>query len=219
VLLGLAAGVAGLIGLVNLYHGLAVGRMGVVAPVTGLLAAALPVGAGILFGGLPDLRVTIGIVVGLMAVVLVSRDVGTKGQRSGIEFGLAAGVGLGILNLLVSQVPDSNLFGALAVVKVSAAVLVAAVIVVRGRPWRVSRVVVPAVVAVGLLDLAGMALFVLAAHAGRLDVAAVLSSLYPVVTVILAAWILRERVTQVHLLGVAAAVIAIALIASGSTAE
>jgi drug/metabolite transporter (DMT)-like permease len=215
VLLGLAAGVAGLNGLVNLYHGLAVGRMGVVAPVTGLLAAALPVGAGILFDGLPDLRVTIGILVGLVAVVLVSRDKGTEGQRSGIEFGLAAGVGLGILNLLVSQVPDAQLFGALAVVKVSAAVVVAAVIVVRGRPWRVSRVVLPALV---VLDLGGMSLFVLAAHAGRLDVAAVLSSLYPVVTVVLAAWILRERVTQIHLLGVAAAVIAIALIASGSAA-
>ena len=212
------AGVAGVIGLVNLYHGLAIGRMGVVAPITGLLAAVLPVGAGILFDGLPPLPVLAGIVLALVAVVLVSRDASAQGERSGAEFGLAAGVGLGILNILISQVPEGELFGSLAVVKVAAAALVALVIVGRRRPWRVPPAVLPAVAVVGLLDMGGNALFVLAAHAGRLDVAAVLSSLYPVVTVILAATILRERMTQLHLLGIAAAVIAIGLIASGSAA-
>jgi drug/metabolite transporter (DMT)-like permease len=216
--LALLAGLAGVIGLVNLYHGLAVGRMGVVAPITGLLAAVLPVTVGILFDGLPALPVLVGIVLALAAVVLVSRVQGEDGGRTGVEFGLAAGVGFGLLNVLISQVPAASLFGSLVFVKIAAGALVALVIAGLRRPWRVERAVLPAVVGVGLLDMGGNALFVLAAQAGRLDVAAVLSSLYPVVTVVLAAALLRERMTQHHLLGVGVAVIAIGLIASGSAA-
>jgi drug/metabolite transporter (DMT)-like permease len=90
------------------------------------------------------------------------------------------------------------------------------VIVAGRRAWQVSGSALPVALIVGSLDIAGSALFVLAAQAGRLDVAAVLSSLYPVTTVVLAATILRERISRMHLLGIASAVIAIALIASGS---
>jgi drug/metabolite transporter (DMT)-like permease len=217
--LAAVAGLAGVLGLVNLYHGLAVGRMGVVAPVTGLLAALLPVTVGILVDGLPVASVLLGIVLALVAVVLVARAPASDGARSGVQFGVAAGIGLGTLNVLISQVPESQLFGSLAIVKLSAAAVVGLGIVVRQPSWRVPRGVLAAVVLVGLLDMGGNALFVLAAHAGRLDVAAVLSSLYPVVTVLLAATILRERMAPAHLLGVAVAVIAIALIASGSAAS
>jgi drug/metabolite transporter (DMT)-like permease len=210
------AGIAGVVGLINLYHGLAVGRMGVVAPITGLLAAVLPVAFGMFFAGLPALPVLLGIALALGAVVLVSRVPGEAGQRSGVEFGLAAGVGLGVLNILISQVPSGQLFASLAVVKVAAAVTVLLVIVARREAWRVGGSVAPALAGVGILDMGGNALFVLAAQAGRLDVAAVLSSLYPVVTVVLAATLLRERITRPHLLGIAVAIIAIGLIASGS---
>jgi drug/metabolite transporter (DMT)-like permease len=214
--LALVAGLAGVIGLINLYHGLAVGRMGVVAPITGLLAAVLPVTVGIVFDGLPQPPVLLGILVALAAVVLVSRVQGEDGRRTGVEFGLAAGVGLGTLNVLVSQVPAAHLFGALAFLKVAAATVVVLVVAARRPAWRVPWSIAPAIVAVGVGDMAGNALFVLAAQAGRLDVAAVLSSLYPVVTVVLAAAVLRERIAQAHLLGIALAVIAIGLIASGS---
>jgi drug/metabolite transporter (DMT)-like permease len=210
------AGLAGVIGLVNLYHGLAVGRMGVVAPITGLLAALLPVSVGILVDGFPAPPVLLGIGLALGAVVLVSRDPVRDGTRSGVEFGVAAGVGLGTLNLLISQVPEGQLFGSLAVSKVAAAGLVGLVLLGRSGVGRVRAAAIPVVALVGVLDLAGNALFVLAAHAGRLDVAAVLSSLYPVVTVILAVSILQERISQPHLLGIAAALVGIALIASGS---
>jgi drug/metabolite transporter (DMT)-like permease len=216
IILALVAGVAGATGLVNLYHGLAVGRMGVVAPVTGLLAATLPVVAGIVWDGFPAPIVLAGIALGLVAVVLVSRSSGGAGIRSGLEFGLAAGLAIGIFNILISQVPGTVLFGSLTLVKVSSAAFVALVILAGRRSWRLGRRVLPVVLVIGALDIAGNALFVLAAQAGRLDVAAVLSSLYPVMTVILAATILNERMSRTHLLGIAAAVIAIGLIASGS---
>jgi drug/metabolite transporter (DMT)-like permease len=210
------AGLGGVVGLVNLYHGLAIGRMGVVAPIAGLLAAVLPVSVGILFDGFPAPPVLLGIGLALGAVVLVSRGPERGEGRSGVEFGLAAGLGLGTLNILLSQVPEGQLFGSLAIAKVAAAGLVGLVLVGRGQAGRVAAAMLPAVALVGVLDMAGNALFVLAAHAGRLDVAAVLSSLYSVVTVILAASILRERISQPHLLGIAVAIVAIALIASGS---
>jgi drug/metabolite transporter (DMT)-like permease len=216
VVLAALAGMAGVVGLVNLYHGLAVGRMAVVAPVTGLLAAILPVTAGILIDGFPAITVTVGITVALVAVVLVSRTPADDGAQSGLRFGLAAGLGFGLFNILISRVPEAQLFGSLAVAKMAAAVLVGLVIVGRRSVWRVGAPALPAVLAIGVLDMAANALFVLAAHAGRLDVAAILSSLYPVVTVILAATLLRERIAQTHLIGIALAIIAIALIASGS---
>lgn len=215
VLLGLVAGAFGVTGLINLYHGLAVGRMGVVAPITGLLAATIPVLFGLARDGLPAGTVLLGIGVALVAVVLVSAAPGEPGRRSGAEFGLAAGLAIGLFNLLVSQAPSASLFGTLAIVKVSAAVTVALVVVAGRRSWRVSRAALPVAMVVGVLDVAGNSLFVLAAQAGRLDIAATLSSLYPVVTVMLAATLLHERISRPHWLGIALAAIAIALIAAG----
>ncbi len=218
VVLGLAAGGFGVVGLVNLYHGLAVGRMGVVAPVTGLLAATLPVLAGILRDGFPGGGVLAGIVLALVAVVLVSRAPGEAGRRSGAEFAVAAGLAIGIFNVLISQAPAASLFSTLALAKLSSAACVGLVVLLGRRSWRVGGSALPIAVLVGVLDIAGNGLFVLAAHAGRLDIAATLSSLYPVTTVILAATLLHERISRLHWLGIAVAILAIVLIASASVA-
>jgi drug/metabolite transporter (DMT)-like permease len=212
------AGVVGATGLVNLYHGLAVGRMGVVAPMTGLMAAIIPVLAGMIMDGLPAAGVLAGIALGLLAVGLVSRAPGGAGRRTGAEFGLAAGLCIGIFNILVSQVPAEALFGSLAVVKLSAAAFITLVILLGRRAWRVTGSALAMGLGVGVLDFAGNAFFILAAQAGRLDVAAVLSSLYPAGTVVLAAIVLREHISRSHLVGVIAALAAIGLIASGSLA-
>jgi len=212
-----AAGVVVVVGILGLYQGLAVGRMGVVAPVTGVIAAVMPVVAGIAMAGLPAASVLAGIVLAFLAVVLVSRIPGEEGRRSGIEFALVAGVGIGCFNILIGLLPDGHVFGPLVVVKVSAAVVMAVIVVLGGRTWRVPRHTLPVVIAVGLFDMAGNALYVLATQAGRLDVAATLSSLYPVTTILLAVLLLGERVTRSHAVGIAAAVAAIALIGAGSS--
>jgi drug/metabolite transporter (DMT)-like permease len=218
--LGLAAlaGVLAVAGILGLYTGLAVGRMGVVAPVTGVIAATLPVIVGLIAQGWPGNEVVAGIVLALVAVVLVSRSSDGSGRRSGIEYALIGGVGLGLFNIAVGAFPEHRVAWPLAVIKVSTLLPILAVVIVGRRPWRVPRSILPPLLATALLDLAGNGLYILATQAGRLDVAATLSSLYPVTTVVLAVIVLRERVTRSHLFGIIVAAIAIALIAGGSAA-
>jgi drug/metabolite transporter (DMT)-like permease len=193
------------------------GRMGVVAPVTGVIAAALPVVAGIAVAGFPANTVLVGIVLALAAVVLVSRVPGEPGRRSGLEFGLGAGLGIGCFNIVISLLPDGSVFGPLVFMKLSAAIVIALIVVLGRRPWRVPGRTLPIVLAVGVFDMGGNALYVLATQAGRLDVAATLSSLYPVTTILLAVILLGERVTRSHAIGIAAAIAAIGLISAGSS--
>ena len=216
--LALVAGLCSVGGILGLYTGLAVGRMGVVAPVTGLIAAILPVAVGILSDGLPTTPVLVGIGAALVAVVLVSMTTDPGGRPSGIEYGLIGGLGLGLFNVAVGAFPDEQVAWQLATIKLGALVPIVLIVLLTRRPWRVPRPMAPAVAAIALLDLAGNGLYVLATQAGRLDVAATLSSLYPVTTVILAVALLRERVTRVHVLGIVMAGLAIVLIAGGSAA-
>jgi len=216
--LGLAilAGILSVAGIVGLYQGLAVGRMGVVAPVTGLLAASIPVAVGFVGQGLPAPAVVIGIAFALVAVILVSRSHDPEGRPSGIEYGIVGGIGLGLFNVAVGAFPEDRVAWPLVAIKLAALITIGLLVVGRRRPWRVPGPVLPVVVAVGLVDLVGNGLYVLATQAGRLDVAAALSSLYPVTTVILAVAVLHERVTRSHLVGIVLAAVAIVLIAGGS---
>jgi uncharacterized membrane protein len=217
--LGLAAlaGVLAVAGILGLYTGLAVGRMGVVAPVTGVLAASLPVVVGIARLGLPAPAVSVGIGLALVAVILVSRSEDPSGRPSGIEYGLVGGIGLGCFNIAIGAFPEHLVAWPLAILKLASIVPIALLVVLARRPWRIPRPVLPVVVLGAISDLAGNGLYILATQAGRLDVAATLSSLYPVTTVILAVAILREHVTRSHLAGIVLAAVAIALIAGGTT--
>jgi drug/metabolite transporter (DMT)-like permease len=216
--LAVLAGVFAVAGIVGLYTGLAVGRMGVVAPVTGVLAASLPVIVGVARLGWPGPEVSAGIALALVAVVLVSRSEDPSGRPSGIEYGLIGGIGLGCFNIAIGAFPEHLVAWPLAIIKVASIVPIALLVVAGRRPWRIPRPVLPIVVVGAISDLAGNGLYILATQAGRLDVAATLSSLYPVTTVILAVAILREHVTRGHLAGIVLAAIAIALIAGGTTA-
>jgi drug/metabolite transporter (DMT)-like permease len=211
-------GVAGAIGITALYRGLAIGRMGIVAPVTGVIAALIPVAAGIVLEGVPPPLVLLGIALAIVAVVLVSR-VGDESHvgPSGLVLALVAGVGIGSFSVLIAQISDGHAFGPLVVIRGSEGLLIAAVIIVTRAAWLPERRLVPAIAVVGVLDMVGNGAFILAVQVGALAVAAVLSSLYPVTTVILAAVVLRERVTRLHAAGIALAVGAITCIAVGST--
>jgi drug/metabolite transporter (DMT)-like permease len=208
---GLAAG----LGILSLYAGLAVGRMGIVAPVTGVLAATVPVVAGIVLEGLPPPLVLLGIALAVVAVVLVSRVADASSGRSGIELAILAGVGLGTFSIVISRVDERLVFGPLVVVRLVELALVAAVVAVLRGSVRVPRSMLPAVALIGVLDMAGIAGFMLAEASGALAVAAVLTSMYPVTTVVLAAVLLHEPVTRHHAVGIAAAAAAIVLIGAG----
>lgn len=215
-LLSVVAGGLGGIGITSLYRGLAVGRMGIVAPVTGVLAALIPVSAGIILEGLPRDIVLAGIVLAIVAVVLVSRVADEGGGRSGLTEALVAGVAIGLFGVVISQLSDGIVFSALSVIRATQSVLVVAVVLITRSAWRLPRASLLPIVVVGVLDMAGNSLYLLAVQAGALAVASVLSSLYPVATVILAAIVLRERVTRDHALGIVLAAAAILMIGLGS---
>lgn len=211
------SGLVGAAGILALYGGLASGRMGVVAPVAGVLGASVPVLAGIVLEGLPQPIVLAGIGLAIAAVVLVSRVGGGElAGRSGIELGLIAGVCIGLFNVTISRIDESLVFGPVSIVRIVAIVLIAAVALLARRPTRVPARLLPVVAVIGVLDLIGVAAFLFAEQTGPLAVASILSSLYPVTTVILAAAFLSERVTRHHAIGIVTAAVAILLIGAGS---
>jgi drug/metabolite transporter (DMT)-like permease len=150
--------------------------------------------------------------------VLVSRSEDPSGRRSGIEYGIVGGLGLGCFNIAIGAFPEHLVAWPLAIIKLSSIVPIALFVVLARRPWRIPRPVLPILLVGAIADLAGNGLYILATQAGRLDVAATLSSLYPVTTVILAVALLREHVTRSHLFGIVLAAVAIALIAGGTAA-
>lgn len=215
-LLCVVAGVLGGTGITMLYRGLAVGRMGIVAPITGVLAALIPVAVGFVLDGLPQAPVLLGIAIAIVAVVLVSRVVDEGGGRAGLSEALVAGVAIGLFGVVISQLSEGAVFSALTTIRIVQAGLVAGVVIGLRLPWRLDRGVLLPVAIVGALDIAGNAFYLLAVQSGPLAIAAVLSSLYPVSTVILAAILLRERISRHHAVGIVLAAVAIALIGAGS---
>jgi len=212
-----AAGLAGGIGISALYQGLAVGRMGVVAPITGVTAALIPVAAGIAFEGPPPPLVLLGIGLAFVAVVLVSQVSDERAGPSGVGLAFLAGVTIGLLGVAIAQISAGRVFGPLTILRATEALLIGGIVVVGHQPWRSDRRLWPRLAGVGIMDMAGNGAFILAVQAGSLAVAAVLSSLYPVTTVVLATIFLRERVTRSHAVGIALAAAAIAFISAGSS--
>jgi uncharacterized membrane protein len=220
-LIAVVAGAVGVVGIWALYRGLATGRMGVVAPISGVLSAIVPVAVGIVLQGLPRPAAVAGIVLAVLAVILVSSAPGSAdrpvqkrvaGLPSDMAIALLAGTALGLLNVIVSRFTPDSVFAPLVLVRLTEAAIMILIIRAATQPWRVPRAVWPLVLTAGGLDMAGNGLFILAAQAYRLDIAAVLSAMYPVSTLILAALVLKERVVGVHAVGVAAALGAIVLL-------
>ena len=188
--------------------------MGIVAPVTGVLAAVIPVVAGIVAGRQARRRsCMVGIVVAVVAVVLVSRVADEGGGRAGL--GAGAGQWDRDRPLRRDHRPDQRgrrLRGRWRSIRLVRRSWSSVVIVATRGAWRPPRRLVPAIPVIGILDMAGNGFYMLAVQTGPLAIASVLSSLYPVATVVLAAVVLRERVTREHAVGIVLAGIAIALI-------
>ena len=214
VAVSIAGGVFGSAGLALLYRGLAAGRMGVVAPIAAVLTAGLPVAFGFLTEGLPSEVAVLGIAFAVVSVILVSRapDAG-DGRPSGLPYALGAGTLFGLFTISASFLPDELILSPLLVIRATSIAVITAWLLARPQAWRVPRGLWPAVVGVGVLDMAATAAYLGAIAIGPLSIAAILTSLYPVVTVILAAAVLRERITPAHAAGIAAAGLAVALIA------
>ena len=204
-----------------LYRGFAAGRMGVVAPVSAVGAAIVPLLVGVLSGERPGPLVWCGIGIALPGIWLVSREpVSEVGREAvtaaaGLVDGLLAGLGFGILFAALGQIPDTAGLWPLAVTQllsVPAVILIATMVRESWLPG--DRAVLPAVWC-GVLSTVATAAFLLATQRGFLAVAAILASLYPAVTVLLAATVLREHIHRAQGVGLVLCGAAVALVAAG----
>ena len=211
--LGAAAGIAGSIALVIFYRGLAMGRMGVVAPATAVVTAALPVIFGTLTEGLPGSRQLFGILLAFVAVWLVSAT-GDGGRIRPSDLGppLAAGVGFGLFFILMGQVSTGRVYWPLVAARAASLSFLSLVAVLRGERKLSSQGQLPLIALAGILDAGGNIFYTLAAQAGRLDIAAMLTALHPAVTVLLARIVLKEKLSYQQWVGLLGALVAVILI-------
>jgi len=210
----MAAGFSGVLGLAALYQALAVGKAGVVAPISAILAAALPVLFTALTSGLPAPLQLFGFGLAFVAVWLVAQTDEPGGTIAGLRLALLAGCGFGGFYILINQAGNESTFWPVAVARLVALVPLLGIAFYRRLSVRPTRSIIVIAGLSGLLDAGANATFVLASQSGRLDVAAILSSLYPATTVLLSWLLLGERITWVQRTGVLAALAAIALIAA-----
>jgi drug/metabolite transporter (DMT)-like permease len=207
---GAAAGVGSGIGTAILYRGLSSGRMGVVAPVSGVLAVVLPVVVAVVTGERPGPLVWLGIVSAVPAIWLVARepDLGaaTGSVGSGARDGVLAGIGFGALFTCLGQVPDGAGLWPLVLNQLVGVVVVALAASLLGATWVPHQAAAWGGLLAGVLGGEATTAFLLATHHGLLSVSAVLTSLYPAFTVLLTALVLRERVHGIQTWGSGCAV-------------
>jgi drug/metabolite transporter (DMT)-like permease len=215
-LLATIAGALGASGLGLLDRGLSVGRMTVVMPIAATLTAALPVVFGFVTEGIPSTFAIAGIIAAATGVVLVSLSPAPPDDRpSGLWYGIVTGLLFGLFPIVMNGISDDVLVSPVVAVRVASIVTAGALILARRQPWRVPRSLWPMMLGIGLADMLATAAYLAALNVGPLAIAAILTSLSNVVTVILAALVLRERITPVHGVGIAAAGVAVVLIAIG----
>ncbi len=210
---GAFAGIFGNIGLISLYRGLATGRMGIVAPLSAVLTALVPIGYSAFYEGLPSLVRFSGFVVFMVAVWLLSSgDAGFRMTSRELLLSSVAGLGFGLFFIFIDRANDLAVFWPLVGARVASVSLLFCVVLLIGRKagpltgqWRFIGIT-------GVLDALGNLLFSIASHLGRLDVSAVLASLYPAATVLLAWLFLKEKLKLQQWIGVGAAFIALILI-------
>ena len=212
------AGAAGVAGLAALYRGLAVGAMAVVAPIAAL-GAGIPVVVGVATGDRPGVVQAAGILLALAGVALAAREETPEGGAARLAVGAglagAAALGIGLFLVGMDAAGDEDVLWALTAARFTSVMLVGLAVLTIRPDVAATRPHLGAIAAIGLLDLGANALFTLASTEGLVSVAAVCSSLYPVVTIVLAASLLGERVRPVQGAGIALVLLGVVAIAGG----
>lgn len=227
---GAAAGVGGASGVTLLFRGLATARMSVVAPITGTIAAALPVVVGLALGERPSGLALAGVGLALAAVALVSagdpspigQEAGSEGaraatarRRTGIPEALGAGISFGLFFVLLDQAPDDSGLWPLVGARASSLGVIAIAALATGAAFKPPPGTFAGISTSGVFDVAANLFYLLAARRGLLALVAVLTSMYPGTTVVLARIVLKERLARVQLVGLAFAAGGIIAMAAG----
>jgi uncharacterized membrane protein len=209
---GGASGLAGGIGLVLLYRALAEGRMSVAAPVSAIVAASLPVLVGLWQDGLPGIWVLSGFVLALVSVWLISGGKGLNIRYENLRLPITAGIAFGVFFIFMERASQTTLLWPLIAVRIVSVSTMLGYALLTRQDWIPKRESIIPILLSSVLDTLGNALYALSARTGRLDVAAVLSSLYPGATVLLAWVFLKERLSRIQAIGVLLAIGAIILL-------
>jgi len=219
---GVGAGVMGGLALMCFYVALSRGAMGASAAVSGLLAAAIPAAVSAVAEGSPGLLRVAGFVVAGAAIWLIAAGPNAEAKPAStgtIWLAVAAGVGFGVYFVALKMAGSAGVFWPMATARMgslSTCSLVLAGMTLSSRPAmtqaRLTRAAVVWALSTAVMDTSGNLLFIAATRAGRLDVAAVLASLYPASTILLAAWMLHERPTRRQGLGMVVAAAAVVMI-------
>lgn len=222
---GLAAGVAGGLSLTCFYIALSRGAMGASAALSGLLAAAIPAALTLWQDGSPGTRRLLGFAVAGIAIWLIAAGPANENAATGSEgretmvLAMLAGVGFGVYFIALKMAGPAGVIWPMATARMGSLTICSLLFLgmrfgkVDQAPVQMGRIAVMWALATALLDTSGNLLFVAATRAGRLDVAAVLASLYPASTILLAALALGEWPSRRQALGMTTAVVAVVLIA------
>ena len=214
-LLSMTAGALGTSGLLLLYHSMTKGPMSIATPVSALLAALLPVVVGSILEKPPGVLVLAGFVFALAAVWLISQSQDgipdLMRHLADLRLPLLAGVGFGSYFILMHDATRHDTLWPMVASRVGGVLILILYMTLTRQSWKPANSAYGLILLNGLLDIGGNLFFVLAGQLGRLDIAAVLSSLYPGSTVLLAWIFLRERLSRTQWIGILAAFVAIVL--------
>lgn len=213
------AGLAGGGGVALLYRALAIGTMAVVAPITAVCAVIVPVVAALALGERLGVQAGAGILVALLAIVLVSQqdatgEGGSPARRRGIGLAFASGVLIGLFFLALARTDHAAGLWPLVAARIVSLTLFGGMILLSQRSLRMAPATWATAMAGGVIDMLANLLYLFASRQGPLTLAVTLSSLYPASTVILARFVLGERLARTQWVGVASALAAIVLIVS-----
>lgn len=214
VLWSLAAGSFGGVSLPLLYKALASGKMGLAAPVSAVLGAGIPALFSMATEGFPGIGHVFGFVLAGIGVWLISRAEDGGAATEGIGLATLAGIGFAGFYICIRQAGGGSAIWSSTLARAASFAVTSLIVLAGSRVQKPSARLVTLVTVAGLLDVTGTMSFIRASQSGRLDEAVVLSSLYPVVTVLLARMLLREHITRWKLAGMLAALAAVPMIAS-----
>jgi drug/metabolite transporter (DMT)-like permease len=214
-LLAATAGVIGTLGILLLYHALTLGLMSIATPVSALMAAVIPIVIGAFTDGLPKAVTLVGFGFALLSIWFISQsDAGVTdilAHIADLKLPLLAGVGFGLYFVIIHGATREATLWPMVVSRSSGMLVMTTFILVRSESWKVEPSAWPLMTWNGFLDVSGNLLYILASQMGRMDVAAILSSLYPASTIVLASFLLKERVSRPQSFGIVLALIAIIL--------
>ena len=216
VLYGIGGGLAGMVGVVQMYSALAQAPMNIVSPITAVLAAAVPVIFGVIVGERPAVAAWFGIVIGLSAVFLVTRTPEDHPHERVsvrvLSMALFAGVGFGVYFICLGHAASNSGAWPLVISRLTSAVVIIPL------AWRLKRIetvggqLLAITVLAGVCDAGANLFFLLATRHGLLSIASVITSLYPATTVLLAIGFLHEHTGRLQRVGLALAAASVVLI-------